>query len=153
MNEEQARLRALYAGAPYLPPMGRLDEAVLPVPPLRAMPQAACVLGPSPDVRSGSPGSELGDPTDQLTRVVGKALTTIEEILDDKSGGDNEYCRMKALQLQAAQTALSTQAKVDDTQLKRRQVDMMPKLLEIMARMEKENPKLITARVLESGLA
>ncbi len=147
MNEEQARLRALYAGAPYLPPMGRLDEAVLPIPRLSSVAPVAAPVAFAPAEPM------VGDPTDQLTRVVGKALTTIEEILDDKSGGDNEYCRMKALQLQAAQTALSTQAKVDDTQLKRRQVDMMPKLLEIMARMEKENPKLITARVLESGLA
>ncbi len=147
MNEERERLRAIYAGAPYLPPMGRLDEAVLPIP---RLPSVAPVAAP---VAFAPLEPTSGDPTDQLTRVVGKALTTIEEILDDKSGGDNEYCRMKALQLQAAQTALSTQAKVDDTQLKRRQVDMMPKLLEIMARMEKENPKLITARVLESGLA
>ncbi len=147
MNEERERLRALYAGAPYLPPMGRLDEAILPIPRLPSVAPAAAQF-PAPAL-----AYESADPTDQLTRVVGKALTTIEEILDDKSGGDNEYCRMKALQLQAAQTALSTQAKVDDTQLKRRQVDMMPKLLEIMARMEKENPKLITARVLESGLA
>ncbi len=147
MSEERDRLRAMYAGEPYLPPMGRLDEAILPMAPLPRRP-APIIEAPRPELVP-----EISDPTDQLTRVVGKALTTIEEILDDRSGGDNEYCRMKSLQLQAAQTALSTQAKVDDTQLKRRQVDMMPKLLEIMARMEKENPKLITARVLENGLA
>ena len=43
------------------------------------------------------------------------------------------------------QSIFATATKVDDTQLRRRQIDMLPKLLELMAQEEKKLPPMIEA--------
>ncbi len=45
--------------------------------------------------------------------------------------------------MDAIRTVLNTQAKVDDTQLRKRQQDMMPKLLAILAEQEKKIPVVL----------
>jgi hypothetical protein len=45
--------------------------------------------------------------------------------------------------MDCVRTVLNTQAKVDDTQLRRRQQDMMPRLLAILAEQEKKMPAVV----------
>jgi hypothetical protein len=44
--------------------------------------------------------------------------------------------------MEGIRTVLATQTKVDDTRLRRRQTDMLPRLLEILAKEERKLPVL-----------
>ena len=96
----------------------------------------------APVVELEEPVEETGDPRAQLARVVTKAIAFLEEVLNHDSGIALTIAdaRLLSIQLQAAQTAINTQAKVDDTQLRARQVDMIPKILELIAKEEKQLP-------------
>jgi hypothetical protein len=67
--------------------------------------------------------------------LVNKAFTILSSAMD-QDDNDPDTVRMHNSRVSAAQTVLNTQAKVDDTQLRRRQTDILPKLLEIIAQKE-----------------
>jgi len=79
---------------------------------------------------------------EQLTRVTDKALKKLEEILDLKidRGSDTYAQDLKAITAMV-DTALRTQLKVDENELRRQKVDLMPQLLETIKRVEKGMPK------------
>lgn len=88
----------------------------------------------------------------QLTRVVGKALDTLEDILDTHVGDmEPGEARAMSVRLQAAQTALNVQAKVDDTMLRARSLDTLPKLLELIREAKKTSPLQLEAQSLEAA--
>lgn len=90
--------------------------------------------------------------TSQLSRVVGKALDAIEDILDANTMMmDTDEARAMGIRLQAAQTALNVQAKVDDTMLRARQIDQLPKLLEMIKEAKKSSPLQLEAQALQAA--
>lgn len=90
--------------------------------------------------------------TSQLSRVVGKALDAIEDILDaDMMMMNTDEARAMGIRLQAAQTALNVQAKVDDTMLRARQIDQLPKLLEMIKEAKKSSPLQLEAQALQAA--
>lgn len=90
-------------------------------------------------------GDELS--TSKFDRITDKALDALETCLDEHRT-DADHLRLKNLQLQAAQTIISNRIKVDDTLLRRRQLDLMPK---IIAMVQEEQQKLLdqAAKTLE----
>ena len=102
-----------------------LDDAALPP-----------VHAPAQEITIIEPVAEFGNARDQLQSVVTKAIRFLEDVLDMQDSLDTEAVRLLSIKLQAAQTAINTQAKVDDTQLRARQIDQLPKLLALIAREE-----------------
>lgn len=93
---------------------------------------------PTVQVHDGEPVTLV---TNQLTRAVQKALDLLEDILDrDVSRMDTDEARAMGIQMQAAQTLINTQAKVDDTMLRARTLDTLPKLLELIREAKKSSP-------------
>lgn len=87
------------------------------------------------------------DATGKLERITDKALDFMEEMLDSPT--DWAEPKMVNAKITVAQAVINTQTKVDETRLRRRQTDILPKLLEIMSREEKRLP----GRVIEGELA
>ena len=132
MSREAARrnLAGLVPDEPHIPSIDRLDEAMLPASiPVYEQPLSTAVV-------------EYAERSDKLTHLVDKAFDTLDECLD-LNDSDADYVRMMSLRKDTALGVLNTQAKVDDTSLRRRQVDMLPKLLEIIAREEKRLPEKV----------
>lgn len=74
------------------------------------------------------------DATGQLDELVDLSLAETRKMIETEwDFADPKFCGIKASMIQ---TVFSTQTKVDDTRLRRRQVDMLPKLLELIAREE-----------------
>ena len=138
----KARLDALVPPEPVtIPGLENIDQAMLPDvrnrnwgPPLPAAPPV------EPDV----PG--VIETTGQLTDLVGLSLEEARKLIEEPWMYDEP--RLVSAKASMIQTVLSTGVKVDDTNLRRRQTDMLPKLLEIIAREEKRLPM----KVLEQAL-
>ena len=77
----------------------------------------------------------------ELENLTTKALKKLDEILSEPT--DFDSIRMVNAQITAAGQILNTQSKVDDSRLRRRKLDTLPKLLEIIANQERQHPKLI----------
>lgn len=131
-SAERARLIAddvlLGLGAPELPHVD--EEHWRPT-----MPGTA--LAPT-TVREGD--VVVSTDTSKFDRITDKALDTLEACLDEHRT-DAESLRLRNLQLQAAQTIISNRIKVDDSLLRHRQLDIMPKII-AMLKEEKERLRL-----------
>jgi hypothetical protein len=81
----------------------------------------------------------------KLESVTEKAIGKLDEIMSIPLEPESEhYAGVLRAQNAAANTALITQTRVDDAHLRRRQTDMLPKLLAIIAREQARlPPKLI----------
>jgi len=118
MNEARQRLAAL---TPVRVSLDNLDEVKLPVPHKYVEPDELRPVGSL-------------DATGQLDELVDLSLTEARKVIEmEWDFGDPKFCGIKTSMIQ---TVFSTQTKVDDTRLRRRQVDMLPKLLEMIAREE-----------------
>lgn len=91
---------------------------------------------PAREIALAEPVTEIENPRDQLHSVVTKAIAFLEDVLDMEADLSTEAVRVLSIKLQAAQTAINTQVKVNDSDLRRREVDMLPRLLELIAREE-----------------
>jgi hypothetical protein len=76
----------------------------------------------------------------KLERVASTALTKLDEVLAIALPDPNDpsFGNLSRAQTAAANTAINAQLRVDDTRLRARQTDMMPRLLEILAREERK---------------
>jgi hypothetical protein len=70
---------------------------------------------------------ELGEQLDELT---GLAITRIRQVLEAEPDLANE--KLTKLQAAAAQSVLNTQVKVDETRLRARKLDVLPRLIEMV---------------------
>jgi hypothetical protein len=95
------------------------------------------------------PGSGSADaPTDgksglarRLETVCSTAVEKLDEILRlPLNSEDPAFAPVLRAQTAAANTALSTQAKVDETALRRQSVDRMPEILRLVAEVERKLP-------------
>jgi hypothetical protein len=75
--------------------------------------------------------SELLSPGEALEELSGLAIKRIHQVLEPEVDLSNE--KMTKLQLAAAGTALNTQVKVDENRLRKRKLDVLPKLIELIA--------------------
>lgn len=110
-----------------VPSLGSLDDIVLPVSPVRYV--EAEVLEPARKAVLDSSAK-----LDDLTQL---ALTRLEEILDEPLASDPKEM---AVQMDAIRLTLTTQLRVDDSRLKKRENDTLAKLL---ARMDEEDVRLM----------
>jgi len=119
-----------------IPSIDNLDEAVLPVD-VASRYHDDAMLPPPPAPHQASSLEVSG----QLTEIVDIAMVEARKMIEKPW----EDCTEKEQSIKATmiQTAFSTQIKVDDTRLRSRQVDMLPKILELIAKEEKRVPKLI----------
>jgi hypothetical protein len=140
-QEERQRLSNLAGPRPVtVPSLEKLDEAVLPSNVEERYAKPVPVVETATDIVTF-------ERSDKLTTLVDKAFDTLDECLE-LNDPDPDFVRMMSLRKDTALGVLNTQAKVDDTSLRRRQVDMLPKLLEIIAREEKRLPVMIEGDVL-----
>lgn len=87
------------------------------------------------------PGVLDGDAAGQLEELVDLSLERLKEVLSPPVDWPN--WRSVNQQITTALGVISAQSKVDETRLKRRSVDMLPKLLEVMEREKKKLPVTI----------
>ena len=116
-----------------VPAIGSLDDIRLPTPPVHyANPE---ILQPSKTRDAVLDNSAI------LDDITNKALTRLSEVLDEDWTGDP---KTDAIMMDAVRLTLTTQLRVDDSRLKKRQTDTLSQLL---ARMDKEdaNLKIINA--------
>jgi hypothetical protein len=79
----------------------------------------------------------------KLETVSERAIEKLDEILALPLDPEHDqFAGLLRAQNAAANTALNTQIRVDEFQLRHRQTDVLPRLLEIMAREEAKLPKL-----------
>lgn len=83
------------------------------------------------------------DGATELEELTPIALHKLREILEHPS--DFDQVRMVQAQLSAATTVVNLQVKVDEGRLKRRKVDILPKIIEMMA----SERKLLEATAIE----
>ena len=82
------------------------------------------------------------DASAELEDLTGLALGKVREILNEPIDWDNT--RMVNAQLSAATTVLNTQVRVDEGRLRKRKLDILPKLLDLIAKEEgKLAPKML----------
>ena len=142
---DAASVDAPIAPARFTPDLKALDKACPPA--VEILSSAEPLRRDLPAVIDEEPLTSL-DPAGKLNRITEKALIKLEELLDENGNtGEADYIRLKNFELQVVQTALNTQHKADDSALKARQVDMLPKILELIAKTEKELP----ARVIDAA--
>lgn len=110
-----------------VPSIGALDGIVLPAPPVRYV--EAEMIEPARKAVLDSSAK-----LDDLTQL---ALTRLEEILDEPLASDPKEM---AVQMDAIRLTLTTQLRVDDSRLKKRENDTLAKLL---ARMDEEDVRLM----------
>lgn len=110
-----------------VPSLGSLDDIVLPVSPVRYV--EAEVLEPARKAVLDSSAK-----LDDLTQL---ALTRLEEILDEPLASDPKEM---AVQMDAIRLTLTTQLRVDDSRLKKRENDTLAQLLK---RMDEEDVRLM----------
>lgn len=97
---------------------------------------------PSPAVRES-----VLDASEELDTLTTLALRNLRQLLE--LDFDFEQPKLVNAKLTAAQTVLNTQVRVDEGRLKRRKLDALPKLLELIAR-EEGRPGI--ARMIEGQL-
>ncbi len=78
---------------------------------------------------------------DELEDLLALSLKEARKLIETE--WDYEDPRFVTAKSGMIQSIFATATKVDDTQLRRRQIDMLPKLLEMMAQEEKKLPPLI----------
>jgi hypothetical protein len=110
-----------------VPSLGNLDDIVLPTVPVRMD-----ILPSEKSARSAVLDSSAK--LDDLTQL---ALTRLEEILDEPLASDPKEM---AVQMDAIRLTLTTQLRVDDSRLKKRENDTLAKLL---ARLDDEDARLM----------
>jgi hypothetical protein len=76
------------------------------------------------------------DASDELDSLTGLALKRAREILEEPIDFEND--KAMRLQVSTIQTVLNTQVRVDEGRLKRRKIDALPKLLELIQREEQK---------------
>jgi hypothetical protein len=76
----------------------------------------------------------------KLEHVASTALDKLNEVLalPLPDPGDPSFGNLSRAQTAAANTAIGAQLRVDETAMRARQTDMMPRLLEILAREERK---------------
>jgi hypothetical protein len=72
-----------------------------------------------------------GAGTAKFDRITDRALDVLDVCLNE-TRTDPDVLKLRNLQLQAAQTVISNRIKVDDTLLRARQVDILPKIMEMI---------------------
>lgn len=110
--------------------IGSLDDAVLPIAP---PPLDGEVLSPQKETRDA-----VLDSSAKLDEITELAMSRLKDALLDPPADLKEA----ALQMDAIRIALTTQLRVDDSRLKKRQTDT---LKELLARMDMEDAKLVGA--------
>lgn len=86
---------------------------------------------------------ELGSSASELHALVPKALQVLgEQLATIADPSDEEYIALQKLRQTAAEVILRTAAKVDENVLRQKQVDMLPKFLELLAREKAERAAL-----------
>lgn len=113
--------------APSVPQLGSLDDIVLP-----SAPAYVEVLSPVGDVREA-----VLDNSALLDNLTNKALARLDEVLSDPLSDDPKEM---AVQMDAVRLVMTTQLRVDDSRLKRKESDTLSKLL---ARLEEEDVRLM----------
>ena len=111
-----------------IPSLDELDDAVLPV-----FAQVERGMLPAPPAPL-APVSNL-EASGQLTEIVDIALTETRVMI--ARPWDELTEKEAAIKTSLIQTVYSTQVKVDDTRLRARQVDVLPKLLAEIAKAER----------------
>lgn len=96
---------------------------------------------PAPQIRES-----VLDASEELDALTNLALKNLRELLEVPF--DFDVPKLVNAKLNAASTVLSTQVKVDEGRLKRRQLDTLPKLLDLI-RKEEGRP----LRMIEGALA
>lgn len=81
------------------------------------------------------------DASDELETLTGLALKRAREILSEPINFDND--KIVRATIATIQTVLNTQVRVDEGRLKRRKLDALPKLLEIIAGEERKLGRII----------
>lgn len=109
-----------------VPSLGSLDDIVLPAAPVR--------MDVLPPEKARPAVLDSSAKLDDLTQL---ALTRLEEILDEPLASDPKEM---AVQMDAIRLTLTTQLRVDDSRLKKRENDTLAKLL---ARMDEEDVRLM----------
>jgi hypothetical protein len=110
-----------------VPSLGDLDSIVLPVSQVRYV-EAEIIAKPREAVLDSSA---------LLDGITNKALTRLDEILDEDWTGDP---KADAIMMDAVRLTLTTQLRVDDSRLKKRTSDT---LAELLKRMEVEDLRLM----------
>jgi hypothetical protein len=110
-----------------VPSLGSLDALVLP-----ARTPVYEIIPPEPEVRAA-----VLDSSAKLDELTNKALTRLDEILSEPLASDPKEM---AVQMDAVRLTLTTQLRVDDSRLKKRENDTLAKLL---AKMDEEDVKLL----------
>lgn len=121
-------IRARHAAKPTVPDIGNLDDAVLP----KIQIMQGEIIGPEPMQRDA-----VLDNSAKLDSLTQKALDFYDDLLE---GGPALDAKILSAQADAARTVLTTQLRVDDSRLRKRNVDTLAKLL---ARIAEEEPKLL----------
>ncbi len=97
--------------------------------------------------------TSLFDGATELEELTPLALKKLRHILDQPT--DFDSVRMVQAQLSAATTVVNLQVKVDEGRLRRRKVDILPKLLELIASEENRMGQraLIAGTIIDAELA
>lgn len=114
-----------------VPSIGAMDDVQIPVGPPQPYME---IIGPEPMQRDA-----VLDSSAKLDELTQKALNFYDELLSEPPSGDK---MVLSAQTDAARTVLTTQLRVDDTRLRRKNTDTLSKLL---ARIAEEEPKLLTS--------
>lgn len=93
------------------------------------------------------------DGATELEELTPIALKKLREILNEPT--DFDQVRMVQAQLSAATTVVNLQVKVDEGRLRRRKVDILPKLLEMIQAEEgrMSSRQLLTGAIIDAELA
>lgn len=110
-----------------VPSLGALDDIVLPAAPVHYE-----VIAPEKEARAA-----VLDNSTLLDEITQKALTRLDEKLDEEWSGD---AKEDAVMMDAVRLTLTTQLRVDDSRLKKRQTDT---LAELLKRMDEEDVRLM----------
>ncbi len=112
-----------------VPQLGSLDSIVLPSAPayMEVLPPAATA-----DVREA-----VLDNSALLDNLTNKALARLDEVLSDPLSDDPKEM---AVQMDAVRLVMTTQLRVDDSRLKRKESDTLSKLLK---RLDEEDVRLM----------
>lgn len=111
-----------------VPAFDRLDDADLPIAPVRTTVE---ILPPAAATRDA-----VLDSSAKLDEITELAMMRLKDVLAEPTSDLKEL----AIQMDGIRIALTTQLRVDDTRLKKRQTDT---LAELLKRMDSEEAKLL----------
>lgn len=132
MSDARDRLRDLMeTPRPVVPTLDRLDSAVLPQ-----------VFTPMQEVLEPVREGKL-DNSGRLDQLTDLALDNLEQILAPPVDLDDS--KQINAKIAASTQVLNIQSKVDDTRLRKKQQDLLPKLLEILKRERANLPPRLEA--------